>query len=182
MQLTIADLAETYATRAARVGVRTIHASMSDVPGAILEVAGAVGAASVAVAGNVPERGAILAAAAGRGLRLVEPAEISPVDRADLGVSVARMAVAESGSLVVHSTSADRRVELCVDVHVVLVRAEDVAASLDDALALVERLAARPPSYVSLISGPSRTADIELTLAVGVHGPRELHVILVSAG
>ena len=91
MQLTIADLAETYATRAARVGVRTIHASMSDVPGAILEVAGAVGAASVAVAGNVPERGAILAAAAGRGLRLVEPAEISPVDRADLGVSVARM-------------------------------------------------------------------------------------------
>src|SRR5687768_15809994 len=105
MQLTISDLAETYATRAARVGVRTIHASRHDAPAAILEIADAVGAASVAVAGNVPEREAILAAVAGRGMRLVEPADVSPVDRADLGVSVARMAVAESGSLVVHSTS-----------------------------------------------------------------------------
>jgi L-lactate dehydrogenase complex protein LldG len=180
MTATEVDLIETFAMRAARVGVRTRRASEAEVPAVVLEIAASVDAESLAVAGSVPRREAIVAAARERGVRLAEPAELTPLERVDVGVSVARMAVAESGSLVAHSSSEDRRVELCADIHVVLVDEANVAASLDEGLALVGRIAAEGPSYVSLISGPSRSADIEFTLAVGVHGPRELHAVMVS--
>ncbi len=180
MAVTTAELIDIYATRAARVGVRTRRTTTSDVPADVLEIARSVDANSLAVAGDVPGREAILRAADEAGLRALEPRGLTPLERVHVGVSVARMAVAESGSLVVHSSSEDRRVELCADVHVVLVDAANVAASLDEGLALVGRIAGEGPSYVSLISGPSRSADIEFTLAVGVHGPRELHVLVVG--
>jgi L-lactate dehydrogenase complex protein LldG len=180
MTATEADLIETFATRVARVGVRTRRAPEAEAPAVVLEIAASVDAQSLAVARNVPRREAIIAAARERGLRVAEPADLTPLERVNVGVSVARMAVAESGSLVVQSSSEDRRVELCADVHVVLVDEASVVASLDEGLALVGRVAAEGPSYVSLISGPSRSADIEFTLAVGVHGPRELHAVMVS--
>jgi L-lactate dehydrogenase complex protein LldG len=89
--------------------------------------------------------------------------------------------VAETGSVLLHSTSDDRRVELCVDVHLVLLDADALVETLDEAFEAVRQISARPPAYVTLVSGPSRSADIERTLTVGIHGPRELHVLLLEA-
>ncbi len=68
------------------------------------------------------------------------------------------------------------------DNHIVVVDAEDVAADFESVFA---RLRARFPSrqlprVVNMITGPSRSADIEQTLILGAHGPRRLHVILVA--
>ena len=77
-----------------------------------------------------------------------------------------------------------RLVSLVPPIHVALVRPQDVVASLDD-LFLLRRLeyhrnGGDMGSYLNFITGPSRTADIEQQLVVGVHGPKEVHLILLG--
>jgi L-lactate utilization protein LutC len=181
MAVEAGSLRAQFVERAGRLNVRVHEVPAGGVPGTLRAILHAVGATSLAVAGNVPGRDALVEAGRAAGARAVEPAELWPDRRADVGVSVARMAVAETSSLVVHSSAEDRRVELCVDVHVVVVAAADLRPSLDDAMRLVREIAAAPPSYVSLLTGPSRTADIELIPSIGVHGAREIHVLLAGA-
>lgn len=178
---TSGNLAEAFAERAARLNVRVHTVDAPGVPDTVLSIAREVQAGSLALASGVPEREPTVRLADEAGLRLVEPADLWVDRRADLGVSVAQMAIAETGSLVVHSTSEDRGVELCVDVHALVVGLDDLRPSMDDGLRLIRDIAAAPPNYVSLITGPSRTADIELVPSIGVHGAREIHVILVRA-
>jgi len=85
--------------------------------------------------------------------------------------------IAETGSIVCAS-SGGRPVQasLLPPHHVAIVRGENIFATLDDFFA---GCAAAPPTNFSLITGPSRTADIELTLAIGVHGPERLDVIVI---
>jgi L-lactate dehydrogenase complex protein LldG len=107
-----------------------------------------------------------------------------PSDGRDLAaVSHAFAGVAETGTLVLTS-GADNPTTLnfLPDVHIVIVNASDVAADFETVMA---RLRARfgggaMPRVVNLITGPSRSADIEQTLILGAHGPRKLHVILVG--
>jgi L-lactate dehydrogenase complex protein LldG len=61
-----------------------------------------------------------------------------------------------------------------------LVPKDQLVPTLDDALERIEALVRDGRPYVTLMTGPSRTADIERALTVGVHGPRELHVVLVG--
>lgn len=96
----------------------------------------------------------------------------------DLGVTGSVAGLAESGSVVLtHGSGHPRMVSLVPEIHVVLL---DVSA-IDRTLAL---WAAKHPDLVGstanlvLISGPSRTGDIELQLNLGVHGPRHLHIVL----
>jgi L-lactate dehydrogenase complex protein LldG len=98
---------------------------------------------------------------------------------ADVGISSADFAIAESGTLAVCSQAGqERAVSLLPLVHVAIVRREQVLADLFD---LFERLGAGElQSSVVLITGPSKTGDIELTLTTGVHGPRQWHVILIG--
>ena len=109
---------------------------------------------------------------------------VGPSDGKQLAsVSHAFGAVAETGTLVLTS-GADNPTTLnfLPDNHIVVVDAEDVAADFESVFA---RLRARFPSrqlprVVNMITGPSRSADIEQTLILGAHGPRRLHVILVA--
>ena len=77
-----------------------------------------------------------------------------------------------------------RLVSLAPPVHLALVRPQEVVETLDDLL-LLRRLeyyhnGGDMGSYLNFITGPSRTADIEMTLVVGVHGPKEAHLVLLG--
>jgi L-lactate dehydrogenase complex protein LldG len=107
-----------------------------------------------------------------------------PSDGHDLAaVSHAFAAVAETGTLVLTSGPDNpTTLNFLPDVHIVVVSASDVAADFETMMA---RLRARfgagaMPRVVNLITGPSRSADIEQTLILGAHGPRKLHVIVVG--
>jgi L-lactate dehydrogenase complex protein LldG len=98
--------------------------------------------------------------------------------RFDVGISTAQAAIAETGTLVlVSAVERHRLVSLVPPVHIAIVNASQIVESLGDALALLQSTNEISPT-VTFITGPSRTADIELTLAIGVHGPQELHVII----
>jgi L-lactate dehydrogenase complex protein LldG len=140
----------------------------------------AAGCSSVALAAAVEGRQALAEALAGAGFELIEPASLLPTKRADAGLSQAHLGVAETGSLLLHSTPTDRRVELCVDLHLVVLPDTALVPTLDQACAALREISARPPAYASLVSGPSRSADIERTLTIGVHGPRALHILLLE--
>lgn len=97
-----------------------------------------------------------------------------------IGLTEVDYAIAETGSLVVLSGSGRARTaSLLPRIHVALVRVEQILPGLDELFVQLDA-ANETPSAVTFITGPSRTADIELTLVVGVHGPQELHVILVG--
>ena len=93
-------------------------------------------------------------------------------------------ALADTGTLVLLSREGRARsVSLLPSVHIALIRPEQVIEGLDDMFSLMRDGTDRdkvPSSAVTFITGPSRTADIELTLVVGVHGPQELHAILLG--
>jgi L-lactate dehydrogenase complex protein LldG len=90
-------------------------------------------------------------------------------------------AIAETGSLVLDSGSEDLRIATMLsETHIAWICASRI---LPDATALsawlVERMKS-PPGYMSFITGASRTADIERVLAIGVHGPQELHILIME--
>jgi len=172
------DLSEAFHAQATRVGATVHRARGGDIPAATVRVLRDAGCGSVALANAIPQRAAILQALTDAGLTVMSTADLWPTRRADAGISAAKLGVAETGSALLHSSSEDRRVELCVDVHVVLLDRASVVPTLDAAFVALRDIAARAPAYASLVSGPSRSADIERQLTIGVHGPRELHVLL----
>ena len=96
----------------------------------------------------------------------------------DVGVSNAQAAIAETGTLVLDSAyERHRLVSLVPPVHIAVVNASSIVETLGEALALLQKDTEISPA-ITFITGPSRTADIELTLAIGVHGPQELYVIV----
>ncbi len=99
----------------------------------------------------------------------------------DAAITGVEMAIAETGSLVcISGPHTVRGASLVPPLHVAIVRAEQIAADLCDALAELSRRA-ELPAHVTLITGPSKTADVEGVLVTGVHGPRAVRVLLVSA-
>jgi L-lactate dehydrogenase complex protein LldG len=100
---------------------------------------------------------------------------VSP-DLAGLGVSMARAAVAETGSLVLDARDG-RRTQLLPLTHLVVLRRADVFGTLTEALA---KLSGDLPSALGLHSGPSKSADIGQILVKGVHGPGRVVTLLVD--
>ncbi len=108
--------------------------------------------------------------------------------RADIGISGANFAVAESGTLVIVSNEGNARlVTTLPPVHIALVTTEKFVETLEEAVTLLKALTIassgrKLTSYVSFITGPSSTTDIEKELVVGVHGPQEVHIIILDNG
>ena len=98
----------------------------------------------------------------------------------DAAVTAAAGAVADTGALILRPTAAEPRLmSLVPPVHIAVLKADTVFTSLADAMR-EGRWAEGMPSNMLLVSGPSKTADIELILAFGVHGPKELVVLIVE--
>jgi L-lactate dehydrogenase complex protein LldG len=94
---------------------------------------------------------------------------------------MARAGVAETGSLVLADDAlAPRLLSMLSDVCVALLVRRTILAGLDEAGALVCELDRRGHRYVSLVTGPSRTADIERVLTIGVQGPKVLWIIVLT--
>lgn len=104
--------------------------------------------------------------------------DANEVFRFDVGVSTAQAAIADTGTLVLDAARERHRfVSLVPPVHIAIIDAASIFQTLSEALAFIHQGEGIGPT-VTFITGPSRTADIELTLAIGVHGPQELFVIV----
>jgi L-lactate dehydrogenase complex protein LldG len=112
------------------------------------------------------------AEAAGFHVHRGEPPEIEGA-----GFSTALYGLADTGSVVLASSPKEpRAASLLPSVHVTLVAEDRILPGLD---ALFEAVGDDLPSSLAIITGPSRSADIEQKLAVGVHGPGEVHLVLL---
>lgn len=106
------------------------------------------------------------------------------INSVDAGVTMAKFASADTGSIVeVTYDDVDRLVSALPRIHVCLLSRASVVERFEDSAELVRNsVGVSKPSVVTFISGPSRTADVELKLVMGVHGPHQLHVIVFGEG
>jgi L-lactate dehydrogenase complex protein LldG len=98
----------------------------------------------------------------------------------EVGITSADYALADTGSLVIFTESHESRLlSLLPPCHIAVIESSRIVASLDDVFRL-RPLPGDQSSAMIVITGPSRTADIEMRLVRGVHGPGEIHVIIVE--
>jgi L-lactate dehydrogenase complex protein LldG len=180
----VADVTAAFRAQAVRIGASVHATTRAEASARAVEILREEGCLSAAVAAVVPDRSEFVRALRAAGLSEVPTATLWPTRRADGGISTATLGVAETGSTLLHSTSEDRRVELCVDVHLVLLDVATLVPTLDPAFRVLRDLSARGRgrAYVTLVTGPSRSADIERQITIGVHGPRALHILLPEPG
>ncbi|WP_214073426.1 LUD domain-containing protein [Mucilaginibacter sp. dw_454] len=102
--------------------------------------------------------------------------------QAEVGITLCEALVARNGSIMVSSGQlAGRRLSIYPEVHIVLAYTSQLVPDLKDGFALIKKkYNGNIPSMISNITGPSRTADIEKTLVLGAHGPKELLVFLLE--
>jgi L-lactate dehydrogenase complex protein LldG len=102
-----------------------------------------------------------------------------------VGVTGIDWAIAETGTIVITSDEAQELLtSLLPPIHIAVMKRSQIRESLTTVLEEVgtERMMRQPPSRsATFITGPSRTSDVELTLSIGVHGPKELHLIIVDS-
>jgi L-lactate dehydrogenase complex protein LldG len=175
------DLVAAFDTQATRIGATVHPVRRAELGPRLAQLLQEASCKTVALATGVSRWDSIVQALDGSRFVMVPTPELRPTRRADAGISIAKLGVAETGSVLLHSSSEDRRVELCVDVHVVVLDSAEVVPTLDSASAVLQEIAARPPAYASLVTGPSRSADIERQITIGVHGPRALHIVRIEA-
>lgn len=172
---------EAFVDRVVDYRATVLRAAAGEVPGTIARALSEVGARSVVVpAGLEPTWTSELA----EGVRVLPEAEATShvqLDETDAVVTACAVGIAVTGTIVLdHGPDQGRReLTLVPDVHVCVVRADQVVHDVPEAVARLRPSAgaARPLTW---ISGPSATSDIELNRVEGVHGPRTLVVVLVS--
>jgi L-lactate utilization protein LutB len=108
-------------------------------------------------------------------------ARLAELGTADAGLTGTVAGVAETGTLVVPGgRKRSQLASLLVPVHFAILRAEDIYRTMDEWLEAVGEEQLAETACMNLISGPSRTADIEMTLTIGVHGPGEVVVFCID--
>jgi len=107
--------------------------------------------------------------------------DFSNIQETQAAVTGCEFLIARTGSVMVSSAQGSgRRIFALAPVHIVIGRTSQLVPELKDALLAIKGKYNEMPSQVSLITGPSRTADIEKTLVIGAHGPRDLYVFLLN--
>jgi L-lactate dehydrogenase complex protein LldG len=171
------DIVALFAERAAdyRAVVRRVAAD--EVAAAVGDAVAALPRRALLVPGGLPDDWLAGLAAGTEVLGDEPPLSPAELDQVPAVLTGCAVAIAETGTVVLdHGAGQGRRaLTLLPDFHLVVVRAGQVAADLPDAL---ERL--RPSRPLTFISGPSATSDIELIRVEGVHGPRQLHILIAG--
>lgn len=173
------DVLTRFAERVADYRAAVVEVTHEGVPSAIADALAAAGVTSVVVPDGLPRDWVD-----GFGARVDLVTDDPPLSHAALDatgavVTTAAAGIAETGTIVLdHGPGQGRRaLTLVPDVHICVVRADQVVSDVPEAvLRLVEPLGAGRP--LTWISGPSATSDIELSRVEGVHGPRTLHLII----
>lgn len=116
------------------------------------------------------------------GLKLVTAKNKNRIAKSDIGITEVDYAIADTGTLVLLANkNQPRSVSLLPPIHLAIVQPENLVSNIKDLFVILRsRLAEGEDitSCMTFITGPSRTADIELNLTLGVHGPKELYVII----
>lgn len=116
-----------------------------------------------------------------QGIRLTDGSLRDHLAGIDIGLTLADYGIAETGTLVIDSSSeAVRLATMISEIHVAILplsRLRETAYDLEPELTAYLRT---PANYLAFVTGASRTADIERVLAIGVHGPLELHILLLG--
>jgi L-lactate dehydrogenase complex protein LldG len=106
--------------------------------------------------------------------------------KCDIGITLADYAISESGTIVLYNNKIqNRNCSLIVPIHIAILQKEKIVKSIFDIISTISKDYSSLDSInelsncITLITGPSRTADIELILTLGVHGPKELYVLVV---
>ncbi|MCB0431067.1 MAG: LUD domain-containing protein [Flavobacteriales bacterium] len=105
-------------------------------------------------------------------------------DEIEACITTCEFLVARTGTIVTSSAkSSGRKLPAFTPAHIVIASSNQLLYNMDDCLeALRKKYDQQVPSMISAITGPSRTADIEKTLIIGAHGPKEIYVFLLDAG
>ena len=176
------EIVNMFAERVAEYRATVHRVAESEVAEAIERIASEAGARRIGIPADLPEewRPAADAAAAG-GLELVEdaPLSVAELDGLDGALTGCALGIAEVGAFVLDGGPGQgrRALSLVPDLHICVVREDQVVGLVPEAVARLEGSvkAGRPLTFVA---GPSATSDIELDRVEGVHGPRTLHVIV----
>lgn len=115
------------------------------------------------------------------GLQLLHPPFRSHSSGIHMALTGADRAIAETGTLVLDSSSEDIRIATMLsETHIAWIPASRIMPDASALSAYMQEKMASPPGYMAFITGPSRTADIERVLAIGVHGPQRLHILIME--
>jgi L-lactate dehydrogenase complex protein LldG len=119
------------------------------------------------------------------GLRVIKSHDKKHLERADIGITEADYAIADSGTLVLFSNpKKPRLVSLITPIHIAILNPKNIVPNIFALFQVVtqeydaELHSKDIMSCIAFITGPSRTADIELNLTLGVHGPKEVHILI----
>jgi L-lactate dehydrogenase complex protein LldG len=176
---------KTYEVLAGKVHLAEDTAAAAEVVRSILEETGA----SRVALGELPQElvRAIEQFGSERGVQVLKPPFAGAslpdaIDAAQVGITAASFAIGDAGALVeVTTDDAVRLVSTLPRTHIGLVRAADLVETLDEAAPRLREIFRQQDRNcaVTFISGPSRTADIEMQLTLGVHGPEAAHAIVL---
>ncbi|MCA9879255.1 MAG: LUD domain-containing protein [Thermomicrobiales bacterium] len=177
----LSELLALFRTRAEPLGVVVHQGDHTSLARAF--VAWAEGPRSAVVSEELRERyPAFCGALADLGVEQIAPESPAQLRDSALGVGIAHAGIAETGSaLMAEPTLADRSVGMLPRAQAIVVPTRALLPSLDDAAPILRALALAPGrNMVTLVTGPSRTADIERVLTVGVQGPGRVMVLFAD--
>lgn len=167
-----------FVTKAEAVAATVVRVERLDqVPQAIAQyLTGRNLSAEVAVTGDD-----LLAAVPWAEASMLTVAHRTPSKDDQVGITPVFAGIAETGSMMMasgpaHPTSAN----FLPETHIAVLPASRIVGSLDDGLARWRATGKPMPRTISFVTGPSRTGDLELTIELGVHGPRNVHIIVVD--
>ncbi len=173
-----------FVAHAAPLGIRVERAADAAEAAAIVAaLAAELDAPSPILSGELATAAPNLTAALrDAGIDWRSPGDPGSTRDAPLGLSLAHLAVAETGSVLLAETDlADRAVGMLSVAHLVVCPTHALVPSLSEAAQPLRAVATRPGGgYATLVTGPSRTADIERVLTVGVQGPAHLAILFVD--